>query len=192
MAVNDQFFTLAGVAVGVVSSYLVSTLTERTRHRWEVASDWRGKKLEAYARYVSDVKHVATLAQRIAAGVGLDDRPQALTRKDGLPLLASAETTRSVSTEMVALLGSEETISALSDLNRAVWRLEWFARGLRDENREGWEEDMRAYKQAINVFHECARRDLDVPGAYLPREPGPSPRPHVVAEDGRAENSASS
>ena len=47
MAISHQFFTLAGVAVGAVSSYLVSTLTERTRHRWEVATGWRGKKLEA-------------------------------------------------------------------------------------------------------------------------------------------------
>jgi hypothetical protein len=73
------------------------------------------------------------LSQRIAASVGLDGRAQPLTREEGLPLLAAAEATRSVSTEMVALLGSGETVSALGELNRAVWRMEWFARGLLDD-----------------------------------------------------------
>jgi hypothetical protein len=91
-----------------------------------------------------------------------------------------------MSTEMVALLGSKETVSALGELNRAVWRMEWFARGLLDDDdREGWEEAGRAYRQAANRFHDCARRDLGVPGELRPRDLEPSPRPHSVAEDGR-------
>lgn len=38
--VAAQLLTLAGVALGAIASYLVSSLNERARHRREVAHGW--------------------------------------------------------------------------------------------------------------------------------------------------------
>jgi hypothetical protein len=86
-------------------------------------------------------------------------------------LLAEAETRRGLSSEVVTLTGGEAVIEAHRKVNQTLWRMEWFARGLvEDASRENWDRVRREYVNAINNFHECARRDLIVPGEYLPRD----------------------
>jgi hypothetical protein len=46
-----QLFTLAGVALGALASYLVSSVNERARHRREVAKGWEERKFECLANY---------------------------------------------------------------------------------------------------------------------------------------------
>jgi hypothetical protein len=46
---------------------------------------------------------------------------------------------RSSSYETVALLGAPPVVAAARELNRAVWRLDWYARGLlNDADARGW------------------------------------------------------
>jgi hypothetical protein len=112
------------------------------------------------------------IARRMLGGGTLDDPtlPTALSREEGLPLLAEAEARRSVSAEVVLILASEEVIDALRTLNRAVWKIEWFARELiAVEDTEAWNQAIVEYNRAINAFQEHVRQDLGVPGRYLPR-----------------------
>ncbi|GAB2806281.1 hypothetical protein GCM10027176_09080 [Actinoallomurus bryophytorum] len=168
---TTQLFTLLGVALGAFSSYLVSFLGERTRYRRDISGHWTERKLESYARYLSDAKYMSTLTRRVAASVGLDDQALALSRDEGLPLLAEAETKRGLSSEVVSLIGGKATVEAHRRVNKALWRMEQLARGLiKGSGREEWVQARREYVNAMNDFHENARLDLIVPGEYTPRD----------------------
>jgi hypothetical protein len=170
--------TLAGVVLGALTSFLVSSLGERSRHRRELRKGWTEKRLDAYAQYLSDIKRMREVARRIAAGAGLDERPSPLSKDEGLPMLADAEGRRDVSFEMVTLLGSEATVRAGRKLNQAVWKIEWYARGkLPTDDRDGWDQSRREFTAAQREFHECVRRELAIPGASVPRSLSRQPRP---------------
>jgi hypothetical protein len=166
-----QLITLLGVIVGAASSYLAGSAMERTRYRRDLDQRWTERKLDAYVTYLSDIKKMRAIARRILHDTGIDaSLPVGLTKEEGLPLLGEAEANRSVSAELVLLVGSKEVIDALHVLNRAVWRIEWFARGLIDNaDAEAWRQASSEYAAAINSFQECARRDVHVPGSYVPR-----------------------
>jgi hypothetical protein len=165
-----QLFTLLGVLLGAGLSYLAGWARERAKYRRDLSQRWEERKLDAYVAYISDVKQMRAIARRIA-GDSIPDPglPIALSREVGLPLLGEAEARRSVSAEVVALVGGADVISALRTLNQAVWRLEWFARGKLEDDGTAWQAAEAAYSGAINTFQECARRDLNVPGLYLRR-----------------------
>jgi hypothetical protein len=167
-----QLITLLGVLLGAASSYLVGSARERVGYRRDLDQRWSERKLDAYVTYLSDIKQMRIIARRMLRDTMLDPNlPIALTKEEGLPLLAEAEARRSVSAELVLLVGSEEVISALHVLNQAVWRMEWFARGLIDNtDDDAWERAHTEYATAIDSFQECARRDVRVPGSYVPRD----------------------
>lgn len=170
-----QVFTLLGVMVGAISSYVVSTLGEQARYRREVTSQWTQRRLESYVQYLNDVKYMSIVARRVAAGVGLDDHAPPLSQQEGLPLLAEAETRRSSTGEMVALMSDRETVVSMRKLNQTLWRLEWFARGLlKDEDRQSWKQSVREYDAALENFGGCVRRNLGISGEYLTRDSFPS------------------
>jgi hypothetical protein len=179
-----QLVTLLAVLLGAVSSYLASTLSERARHRRDVERHWREQRLEAYVDYINDVKQMRVTARRIAAGAGFEINAPALSREEGLPLLAEIESQRSISGERVALMSDEATIMAQRELNRTVWKLEWYARGLLDDTDiDGWNQAERECKAAMHAFHDCVRRTLGVPGRRVPREdPSGLERPIGPAE----------
>jgi hypothetical protein len=167
----SPLLALAGVIVGAALSYFFTLVTEKRRERWALDREWRERKLQSYGRYLSDVKRMRDIAQRIAAGVGLDDQAPPLQRDAGVGPLAEANMSRSSSFESVSLIGGKDVIDTGRPLNRAVWRLEWFARGfLDDSDVEGWQEASRNYVAAINKFHESARLDLGVSDEFAPRE----------------------
>lgn len=177
MTVLGSVLTLLGVVVGAALSHVFTFLSERRRERWALRREWTERKLHAYGSYVSDVKRMRDLAQRIAAAIGLDHQAPPLQRDIGLEPLAEANMARSSSFETVNLIGGKDVVKAGRDLNRAVWRLEWFARGfLDDTDQEGWLEAFRNYYAAINRFHECARLDLGVGDEFPRRSAEPSPR----------------
>src|SRR5580704_9464971 len=159
-----QLITLLAVLVGAASSYLASSAMERTRYRRDLSERWTERKLDAYMSYLSDVKEMRVIARRILHDTGLDPNlPIPLPREEGLLLLAETEAHRSVSAERVLLVGSKETITALHALNKAVWRIEWFARGLVDNtDTDAWKQASSEYALAINNFQECARSDVRV------------------------------
>jgi hypothetical protein len=147
---------------------------ERTRYKRDLSERWIERKLDAYMGYLSDVKEMRVIARRMLRDTGLDPAlPISLSREEGLLLLAEAEAHRSVSAERVQLIGSEEIITALHALNKTVWRIEWFARGLIDNtDTDAWKQASSEYAIAINNFQELARSDLRVPGSYVPRDTG--------------------
>jgi hypothetical protein len=63
---------LAGVVVGAVLSYAFALLGERRRERWALSREWRERRLQIYGAYVAQVERMRSIAQRIAADVGLD------------------------------------------------------------------------------------------------------------------------
>lgn len=161
-----QLFTLAGVALGALSSYVISFRGERVRHRRELAKGWDERKFDCFVVYVNDVKEMGVLARRIAASQGLHVRaPDELDPEIGLPRLADAEGRRSISMERMRLLSDVDTIAAASHLNNAAWRLEWLVRGKIDgADADDWAAAQHAFEAALDEFHRCARRELGVPG----------------------------
>jgi hypothetical protein len=188
--VTAQIFALVGVVLGAATSYAVTALGERSRYRRSLDAEWRERRFQTYKGYLAEVKRARMLAQRIAAGVGLDDQAEPIDRESGLLLLAEADEARGTSFEAVGLLAGSGTILAGRALNRAVWRLGWFARGRFDDlDRRGWRQSLESYHAAIDFFHDCVRQELDIRGPYLHRETEPSPLIAYAAQRGSSTNS---
>ncbi|MDI6100567.1 hypothetical protein QLQ12_18310 [Actinoplanes sp. NEAU-A12] len=183
MSIVGPLLALAGVLIGAVLSYVFSLQGERRRERWALNREWRERRLQTYSAYVADVKRMKSIAARIAADVGLDDQAPPLARDAGKDLLAEANMARGNSFETLALIADRELVEAARALNRAVWRLEWFARGLLDdEDADGWHLATRDYYQAMNLLHELARHELGVTGTFSPRAAEGSPREQYEKE----------
>ena len=190
MNVLAPIMALVGVVVGAGLSFIFTFTVERRKERWTLDREWRERKLRAYSTFLADIKRMRDLAQRIAAAVGLDDQAPPMDRETGMEHLAEANMARSASFETVNLIAGRPVVEAGRQLNRAVWRLEWFARGfLDDADHKGWATAFRAYHAAINHFHECARLDVGVSGEFSPRSTEPSPR--VQYEKDRAARNSS-
>jgi hypothetical protein len=175
--VAAQLFTLAGVALGALASYVISSLGERTRHQREIAKGWEERKFDGFVTYVNDIKAMSTIAKRMTAFSGLHVRSaDKLDPAVGAPLLAEADSRRSVSMERMRLLSGVDTITAASRLDSAVWNLEWIARGLIDGAApKDWQAAQHEFEAAFDAFHECARRELGVPGQLGVRRVDPLP-----------------
>jgi hypothetical protein len=171
VAVPQQVFTLIGVALGALASYLITFTNERSRYQRDIATRLLDRKFDAYDQYLTDVRELVVTANGIAASLGLHHRTTLpLSREEGLPILAEVGTHRAASSERVRLLADEDTAEALRDLNSAAWELELIARGVTPNvNAEKWEATMQAYLAALNAFHRSARRELGVPGKALER-----------------------
>jgi hypothetical protein len=155
----------------------VSSLSERTRDRREVAQGREGRKFDCFATYVNDVKSMSVIARRTTAFHDLHGRsPDKLEPAVGGPLLAEAESRRSMSLERLRLLSDTDTILAANRLNEAVWSMEWIARGrIGEVAPEHWQRAQREFEVAFDAFHRCARRGLGVPGRLVLRQAGPLP-----------------
>lgn len=166
----DPWLPLIGVALGGVMSYGLTMLGDRQRHERATVSSWREKKLASYAEFLRDAKRVRVISQRVASEMGLESNAAPLVREDGLRLLAETETDRTLSFEVVCLLGSAETVLAGRELNRTVWALERSVRGLSSgADASTWADAMERYHRAIDNFNKCARRDLGIGGSYEDR-----------------------
>ncbi len=183
MSIVGPVLALAGVLIGAVLSYVFSLQGERRRERWALNREWRERRLQTYSAYLVDVKRMRSIAARMAAAVGLDDQSPPLARDVGKDLLAEANMARGNSFETLALIADPELVEAARALNRAVWRLEWFARGLLDDaDVDGWNLALSDYYQAMNLLHEVARHELGVTGKFAPREAEGSPREQYEKE----------
>jgi hypothetical protein len=108
----SQLFTLIGVVLGVVLSYVTRSLADRAGFRHDIARRWEDRKLDVYSQYVNDVKDVAGICRGIAGTRELQDRHARLSLAEGIPLLDEAENRRERSTELLTLLANRETIRA--------------------------------------------------------------------------------
>ena len=165
-----QVFTLIGVALGALASYLATSASERARDRREVAKGWEQRKFDCYAEFLHEAKLMCVLARRMAASLGLTERSgDRLAPEEGAPLLTEAEVRRAVAMEKLRLLADANTTAAVARINEVVWRMEWIARGLIDASPEQWRETDEASALAFDEFHRCARRELGAPGLLVPR-----------------------
>jgi hypothetical protein len=165
----SQLFTLIGVVLGVVLSYVTRSLADRAGFRHDIARRWEDRKLDVYTQYVNDVKDVAGISRGIAGTRELQDRHAHLSLAEGIPLLDEAENRRERSTELLTLLANRETIRAYRQLNQAVGRLESFARGTpADVKASEWDQAIESFENALDQFYVNARAELGVPEEYLP------------------------
>lgn len=176
---SAQIYTLVGVVVGALASYSVSALNERARYKRELQRGWAEKRLEIYGDFLGSIKEFTAIARMLAAEAGLSDRMTPINREEGLALLQRAELRRGECMERLSLLADTETLLAARALNRASWQLQGFATGVMGSDNKAWEDAIRVYNEAMNEFHQFARREMQVPGVYPLRTREPSPHPTV-------------
>jgi hypothetical protein len=147
----SQIVTLIGVLVGALTSFLATTMAERTRHRRAMATRWDERKLNTYIEYASCVKEISSTAKRARqAAEGTDDR------REFLAAMEAAELRRSVLFETLVVLASPGAIDAANEVNRVLWQQEIATRAGGTTPVEG---DLIAL---MNAYHEQARADLGV------------------------------
>ena len=159
MSLVDQLPALIGVIVGAGLSFTSTTVTERGRWRRSQAVRWDERKLAAYAEFGNVVKDMVLLANRIAAGIGLNQHTQPLGRDEkSLAALAEAAARVSLLSETVRLLADEDTIAASRAMKQRAWRLEWFARGKLDGTPQDWAAAFAEYRDARDEYLSRAGR----------------------------------
>ncbi|MFI0484304.1 hypothetical protein [Actinomadura sp. 9N215] len=167
MAFMDQVPTLAGVIIGAAGSYAASSLTERTRWRRSRAERWDQQRFQTYAVYANTLKAQFQVSLRIGAARGFDHVVDPLDPDEGLLRLAEAESRRAADWESVLLVGDALTIAAARTWHEAVWAVEVYARGLKDDP-AGWASALKRASQARDAFYAHARKDLGIEGPPPP------------------------
>lgn len=160
-----QLVTIGAVLLGGMSTYAASYFTERTQHRRQLLTRWDEPKLSAYSDYVGRVRaciYAAVLLYERREGIRSIDRElSALTLE-----LADADGKRMLAFERVMLLAGDPVIAVAHELNAASHAIDWQARGAVEGTLAEWRAKHRAAFAAINRFHEAARADLGVAGAF--------------------------
>ncbi|MEV0186635.1 hypothetical protein AB0I54_46760 [Streptomyces sp. NPDC050625] len=160
----NEILPLVGVAVGAATSFLVTSLNERTKWRREQSVRWDAQRLTAYAEYARLVSN----AQRIAVARGLTVGPHPLEpTPEALDRLGSAEVHRTALSEALLLLGDRHTIATVKRMNQYLWQLEQLARAIPDQGDSGgsWDQTHEAYRTARQEYIDRARRSLGVTGS---------------------------
>lgn len=168
-----QLFTLAGVALGAIASYLASSVNGQAGHRREVEKGWEERKYENFAAFVEDVKMLSHISRRMAASLGLHDRMVDADRLDpeqGCLMIDEANQRRTVSIERLRLLSDSETISAAYRLNEAVAAMTRIVQGkIPKAGQDHWRNAEKAFTEALDAFHRCARIELWATGGHVPK-----------------------
>ena len=83
------------------------------------------RRFDAYAEYLSDVRQLVAVANRIAASLISITEPRCRRyhKRRGFRSWPNSQPRRTASSERARLLVGEETITALRDLNDAAWVL---------------------------------------------------------------------
>src|SRR5215468_8171273 len=85
---------LIGVVVGALATFLITSVSERSRWRREQATRWDVKRADAYAEYANSVKILQELCKRICAYRGLQTWSEPLDPDGGLEELARSAADR--------------------------------------------------------------------------------------------------
>ncbi|WP_426506337.1 hypothetical protein ACPPVO_50420 [Dactylosporangium sp. McL0621] len=162
----QQLPALLGVVIGVVTTFALTSIGERARWRRSQDVRWDAARLEAYVSYGNAVKRVVHVATCLAAARGLPHSSEPVPLEQGQLELAAATAERTARWESVLLLGHPDTIAAGRAWHQAVWRLEFYARGLL-RDRDGWADALDDFERMREGFHRAARNDLGVGGEVL-------------------------
>ncbi|BAL89397.1 hypothetical protein AMIS_41770 [Actinoplanes missouriensis 431] len=175
-----QVLTLAGVLLGGSISYVFTSRLERARNQREMVIRWDVRKYEAFVEYLSAVTRMARTSGQLVRARGWDTLAAEVEPEAGRRTLDDFESARTAAYERVVMLADETCIAAADELNTAVWKLEWFGRGVVDDcSKEDWREALSVYTAALDRFQQAARANLVVPGVSLTRRierPLPVPR----------------
>ncbi|MGW0548690.1 hypothetical protein [Streptomyces altiplanensis] len=105
--------------VGALTSFLATTMAERTRHQRAMATRRDERRLDTCIEYATCVKEVSSTAERARqAAEGTDDRRQCLAAME------TAESRRSVLFEILVLPASPAAIEAAHEDNLVLWQEE--------------------------------------------------------------------
>ncbi|GAA1596417.1 hypothetical protein [Actinoplanes couchii] len=175
-----QLLTLAGVLLGGSISYVFTSRLERARNRREMVIRWDIRKYEAFVEYLAAVTRMARTCGQLVRARGWDTLAAEVEPEAGRKVLDEFESARTAAYERVVMLADESGIGAASALNVAVWKLEWFGRGVVDDcSVADWQEALSIYTAALDRFQRAARANLVVPGEISARQierPLPAPR----------------
>ncbi|GAA1910664.1 hypothetical protein GCM10009837_38890 [Streptomyces durmitorensis] len=185
MSLASQVLPLVGVATGAVLSLVVSAVNERTQWRRQQSVRWDERRLNAYAEYAHTVKELSNRYRGLAIARGLTTgstplEPTAATLEE----LAAAEAHRSALAEALWLLGDVDSNTAAVQLNRALWHLEWLARGRPTAGTATWPEAYLEFRKTREDFLRAARRDLGVSGGQITRDVPWPPQWHPSSDTG--------
>ncbi|MFE6766763.1 hypothetical protein [Streptomyces sp. NPDC057689] len=179
MSLTEQILPLAGVALGALTSFLVTSANERTRWRRQQSVRWDEHRLTAYADYAHAVKELAARYQMLAAGRGLTTGPVPMdATPEFIAEVSQLEARRSALSETLGLLGDTEANTASKNVDQCLWRLEGLARGVDPSAGQDWGEAYLRFRQARDRYVEHARASLGVPGAVsrtVSRRPASGP-----------------
>lgn len=174
VSLTAQILPLAGVALGAVTSFLVTSAHERTRWRRQQSVRWDERRLTAYADYAHAVKELAARYQMLAAGRGLTTGPIPVeATPEVLSEVGRLESLRSALSETLGLLGDTEANTASKSVDHCLWRLEALARGVETSAEQDWDQAYRQFRQARDRYVDRARASLGVPGAAARAVPWP-------------------
>jgi hypothetical protein len=161
----SQIVAIGAVLVGAMATYLTTYLSTRQRNQYELTTRWDARKLDAYENYVDKVRASVSAALVLYESRQRDEDQSGARRDPELrEALAESVRVRSRAFERVMLLGGGDVVEAAHDLNAVVESLIWLARGDVAGTRAEWAQHFSAVFQAINVFHDTARKDLGVRG----------------------------
>ncbi|MBV1955953.1 hypothetical protein ACF1A4_14305 [Streptomyces albidoflavus] len=165
MDVVGQAITILAVVVGALTTHFTNHLLERQRMRHLLLTRWDERKLETYAEYIDAVRtciYSAVMLYEARTGLSRSERSETSLAEE----LTEAEGVRSRAFERVMLLAEDQVIEAAHGINTATKAIDWRARGTTEGPLEEWRELNREAFRAINRFHENARADLGVLGAF--------------------------
>ncbi|MER5864621.1 hypothetical protein [Kitasatospora sp. NPDC002040] len=158
----SQVVTLLGVLAGALTSYFVTSASERARHRRAMDTRWDERKLNTYVEYASVVKEAHRAAKAAFQARQTPDEAVAL-----LAEMDDAESRRSVLFETLILLAEPSAITAANAVNGRLWDALRLARRQQGEDSD-WDSVGAGLIAALGEFHGRARSDLGIAGALSP------------------------
>lgn len=159
----DQFPALIGVVIGAAGSYLATSHTENARWRREQRVRWDAERRKAYSEYAHTVNRLTTQHGRIAAARGIKNNFMPIELDGALSRLVDFASDRGAAWEAVLLMGNQAAIKAGRRWHAAVFLLEPFSRGVKQDSGE-WSEYYSRAGEARDNFYEEARKDLGIDG----------------------------
>lgn len=157
-----QVYTLAGVVLGALGSFVATTLLEREKARQHMAIRWDDVSLQAFSDYLEAVVGMVRMANQAARQQGWNDNAPSRDFDEALRLLEEREDARAIAFERVRLVADKATIDAAHRLNAAVWELEWMASGLKSGSPSEWQLSVQTYLGALDDFHGATRDRLSM------------------------------
>ena len=119
-----QLPALIGVILGALTTYLATSLSERSRWRREKYVRWDERRVTAYAEYADSLKRQAYAFLRVAATNGLNVNAQPFPDQvDQDQSLREIEVERSTRWEKVLLLGDKTVIYSAQEYTETIFTL---------------------------------------------------------------------